>query len=111
MKKEITNENPALTQIMSTLNSIEAAWNKQFESAPHTQICFTVSNLGTLCLNDVPLNIPALDVDVDTIFVDVEHFGFRTRNADTCDVRVLWPYDGIPRLDTVFRITTIQTLS
>lgn len=97
MNKVTTNENSALTHIISKLNSIESAWNMQFESAPNTQICFSVSGSGTLCLNDVPLDVPALEVD-----------GFRTRNADLCDIRVLWPYDGTPRLDTMHRITALR---
>lgn len=108
MNKVTTNENSALTHIISKLNSIESAWNMQFESAPNTQICFSVSGAGTLCLNDVPLDVPALEVDADSIFVDVEHFSFRTRNADLCDIRVLWPYDGTPRLDTMHRITALR---
>lgn len=108
MKKETTNDNPVLMQIVSKLNSIETAWTKQFDIAPHTQICFSVSSLGILCLNDIPLNISALDVDTDSIFVGVEHFGFRTRNSDTYVIRVQWPYDGTPRLDTMQRITTLQ---
>lgn len=108
MNKVTTNENSALTHIISKLNSIESAWNMQFESAPNTHICFSVSGFGTLCLNDIPLDVPALDVDADSIFVDVEHFGFRTRNADLCDIRVRWPYDGTPRLVTMHRITAFH---
>ena len=105
MKKEMTNDNHALAQIISKLNAIEFQWNKQFEFAPNTKICFSVSDAGTLCLNDIPLHISVLDVDADSIFVDVEHFGFRTRNAALCDIRVRWPYDGVPRLDALHHIT------
>ena len=103
-----TNENHELVQIISKLNSIESEWNHQFESAPNTRICFSVSGLGTLCLNDVPLGVPALDVDADSIFVDVQHFGFRIRNADLCDIRVTWPYNGTPHLETMHRITALR---
>lgn len=108
MKKDATNDNPALMGIVSKLNSIEPTWNNQFENVPHTRICFSVSVHGMLCLNNVPMNISVVDVDTDSIFVDVEHFGFRTRNKDTYDIRVLWPYDGVPHLDTMHRITALR---
>lgn len=110
MQKNFMSSNSDSMQIVSKLNSIEAVWNEQFERVPHTEICFSVSNHGTLCLNDVPLDIPVLDVDADSIFVDVEHFGFRTYNADTFDIRVRWPYNGVPSLDAMYRITALHAL-
>ena len=68
MNMVTTNENPVLAQIVSKLNSIESAWNNQFEAVPNTPIRFSVSGLGVLCLNDVPLDVPALEVDTDSIF-------------------------------------------
>lgn len=111
MKKDATSDNLAFLGIVSKLNSIESTWNNQFENVPHAQICFSVSMLGTLCLNDVPLDIPVQDVDTDSIFVGVEHFGFRTRNKDTYDIRVFWPYDGVPHLDTMHRITALRAVN
>lgn len=111
MNMVTTNENPVLTQIVSKLNSIESAWNNQFEAVPNTPIRFSVSGHGVLCLNDVPLDVPALEVDTDSIFVDVEHFGFCTRNAGICKIGILWPYDGVPRIDTIHRITTFPAVS
>lgn len=104
-------ETPALAQIVSKLNSIESLWNHQFEVVPNTPIRFSVSGLGVLCLNDVPLGIPALEVDTDSIFVDVEHFGFGTRNGGLCKIGVQWPYDGVPHIDAIHRITAFHAAS
>lgn len=83
--------------LLEVLNELGPTWIRQFERQPRLSVFFSVSGTGILMLNDEEV-CPVEDVDLSTIFVDVESFGFFTQTGEEIRFYVDWPYVGPPRL-------------
>ena len=98
MEKHISQDNA--NQTLNALNGIADAWCKQFDNKPSLAIAFDVSEYGFVTLNGHTLGVELSEIDASSIFVDVEWFGFSTKNGDMIQVKVEWRYDesSVPRL-------------
>lgn len=101
----------AATSVIGQLNSIESAWKSQFDNEPDIQIFFAAEENGLLSVNGRPLPVATEEVDVTSISVDVEQFGFRTLNGELYLFAIQWPYEGKPHLATINHLSEIPSAS
>lgn len=85
------------THLLDALNEIGPEWAGQFEHEPVFPLVFSLTVSGDLTLNG-DLVCPLEDVDISTIFIDIEFFGFYTLDGREIRFTVDWPYAGPPEL-------------
>lgn len=87
-------------ETLTTLNDISGTWSAQFEHKPKLTAEFSADNAGRLSFNGEPLCL-ITQVDPDTIFIDVESFGFRTKSGAEYRMYINWPFKGKPQVHRV----------
>lgn len=83
--------------LLNTLNEIGPEWAGQFDYDPELPLVFSVNDSGDLMLNG-DLVCPLDAVDISTIFIDIEFFGFYTVDGKEIRFTVDWPYAEPPEL-------------
>jgi len=86
-----TQKNNSYSSTLTALNNIPAAWSNQFDSPDKLSLVFGVNEGGLLTVNGKTLlYAPVEQVDVDSIYVDVEWVGFAVRNGCFYDFKIEW---------------------
>ena len=85
------------TQLLTKLNEIGPKWAGQFENEPELPMFFSLNDSGNLILNG-DLVCPLEDVDISTIFIDAEFFGFYTVSGREVRFTVDWPFAEPPEI-------------
>jgi len=92
---ETTNTITKPSKTLDLLNQTISEWRAQYDNPPELNAAFTAAADNRLLFNGYTLGVSLFEIVEESIYNDVQWFGFSTIYGADFDFKICWPFgDG-----------------